>query len=67
MTKRSSTIKDQIKTALDGRTIRWLSFKVMIPENEISMKMSGKKKFTEEELDRINAILNSKIKLKILA
>lgn len=53
-------IPEQIKTALDGRTQRWLSFEVRIPEQELSKKMNGSLEFTEDELKSIEERLNFK-------
>lgn len=46
-------LREAIKTALDGRTNRWLSVEVKIPEIELSKKLLGKAYFTEDELRRI--------------
>lgn len=54
------TISEQIKKALDGRTQRWLSFEVRIPEQELSKKMKGVTSFTPEELTAIEERLNFK-------
>lgn len=55
------TIPQQIEVALDGRTQRWLSLKVNIPESDLSKKMTGKMDFTEDEISRINEALSSQI------
>lgn len=57
------SIPDQVRDALDGRTQRWLSFNVKIPESDLSKKMNNSVPFTQEEIDRINAVLKSNIKL----
>lgn len=62
MPKTEISIPDQIKTALDGRTQRWLSFEVRIPEPDLSKKMKGTLDFTEEELKSIQERLKFKIK-----
>ena len=62
MAKVEVSIPEQIKTALDGRTQRWLSFEVRIAEPELSKKMNGALDFTEEEIAAIEARLNFKIK-----
>ena len=54
-------IPDQIKTALDGRTQRWLSFEVRIPEPELSKKMNGVLDFTSAEITAIEERLKFKI------
>jgi len=61
-TKIKISIPDQIKEALDGRTQRWLSFEVRIPEQELSKKMNNVLSFTEEELAAIEVRLNFKFK-----
>lgn len=58
------TVAEQVLTALDGRTQRWLSLRAQIPESELSRKMNGKIKFTKLEIDHINSVLGSQIKLK---
>ncbi len=63
MEKVELTIPEQIKIALDGRTQRWLSFKVEIPESDFSKKMNGVLAFTKEEIERINNRLSVNIKL----
>lgn len=60
-TTTKSSIQEQIKQALDGRTQRWLCFKAEIPESELSRKMKGKEEFTKEEINRINILLNCNI------
>lgn len=62
MPKTEISIPDQIKTALDGRTQRWLSFEVRIPEPDLSKKMKGTLDFTEEELKSIQERLKFNIK-----
>lgn len=57
------SIPEQIKSALDGRTQRWLSLEVKIPEADLSKKMNGVDSFvfTQEEVDRINTRLGCNI------
>ncbi len=55
-------IIDQIKVALDGRTQRWLSKKTGIRTTDLSMKMTGKMLFSDEELKAISQVLGVKIK-----
>lgn len=62
MAKEVLTIPEQIKVALDGRTQRWLSFKVEIAESELSKKMNGDLDFSDDEIKRINERLKSTIK-----
>lgn len=57
------TISEQVKIALDGRTQRWLSFGARIPEYELSKKMNNLVDFTEDEVNRINEVLKSEIKI----
>lgn len=63
MKKEKKTIRDQIIIALDGRTQRWLSYEVRIPEVELSRKMKGFMPFTQDELKRIETRLNYKFEL----
>jgi len=62
MAKVEISIPEQIKVALDGRTQRWLSFEVRIPESDLSKKMTGDMDFSEDELKSIQERLNFKIK-----
>ena len=57
-----TSLADQVEKAMDGRTQRWLALEAKIPESELSRKMNGISEFTEEEIDRINLVLKSKIK-----
>jgi hypothetical protein len=52
------SIQEQVAKALDGRTQRWLSFEVRIPEPELSKKMKGILEFSDEELEKISKRLN---------
>ena len=56
------SVPEQVKIALDGRTQRWLSKEVKIPEDLLSKKMNGVMNFTKEEIATINQRLKSKIK-----
>lgn len=60
-TAETMTVGDQIRNALDGRSQRWLSFEVRIPEQELSKKMNGVIVFKPEELERIEKRLNFKL------
>ncbi len=62
MEKVEISIPEQIKTALDGRTQRWLSFEVRIAEQELSKKMNGALDFSEDELKSIEERLSFKFK-----
>lgn len=55
------SMRQQILIAMDGRTFRSFSLDVRILESEFSRKMTGKSKFTQDEIDRINIRLKSKI------
>jgi hypothetical protein len=59
----SATIPNQVRAALDGRTQRWLSFEIRMPETDLSKKLNGELDFTQEELDKINERLKSNIQL----
>lgn len=58
MEKIKLSIPEQVTTALDGRTQRWLSFEVRIPEVELSKKMNGNLEFTPDDLKKIEERLN---------
>jgi hypothetical protein len=49
---------EKIKTALDGRSYRWLSLEIKMPESELSKRMNGRIDFTEDELAKIDERLN---------
>lgn len=53
MKKNKLSIPEQVELALDGRTQRWLSFEVRIPETILSKKMNGIIEFTSDELKKI--------------
>lgn len=55
------TVGKQVKEALDGRSNRWLSLKVGIPESELSKKINDKINFSDEEIYRINKLLKKTI------
>ena len=57
-----SSVPEQIKKALDGRSQRWLAMQLPLPETDFSKRMHGKIDFKKEELAAINKILKSKIK-----
>ncbi len=61
MEKVALSIPEQIKAALDGRTQRWLSFEVRIPEPDLSKKMKGHEVFTDDEVKAIEKRLKVKI------
>lgn len=63
MKKEKKSIPEQVSIALDGRTQRWLSFEVRIPEQELSKKMNGIAEFTSEDLQKIEERLNFKFQL----
>lgn len=56
---------EKIKIALDGRSYRWLSLEIRMPESELSKRMNGKIKFTEDELLAIDRRLNYNLIEKI--
>lgn len=51
-------IAEQITTALDGRTKRWLSFEIRVAEQDLSRKFKGTNEWKEEELEKIQSVLN---------
>lgn len=63
MTGLKQTIGQKVKTALDGRSNRWLSLKVGIAESDISKKLNDKLDFTATEISQINKVLKCEIKL----
>jgi hypothetical protein len=56
-------ISDKIRYAMVGRTQRWLSDQTLIPEDRLSNKMRSRTKWTQEDLDKINKVLNTDFKL----
>lgn len=63
MERTSMSVPTQVEKALDGRPQRWLALRIMMPEDELSKRMNGKKDFSEEEIIKINELLKSKIKV----
>jgi hypothetical protein len=63
MKKTKVSIAEQLAKALDGRTQRWLSFEVRIPEQVLSKKINGVIDFKPEELKKIEDRLNFKFQL----
>jgi hypothetical protein len=63
MKKTKVSIAEQLAKALDGRTQRWLSFEVRIPEQVLSKKINGVIDFKPEELKKIEQRLNFKFHL----
>lgn len=61
MKKSTLSIPEQVSILLDGRTQRWLSFEIKVPESDLSRKMKGSDDFTEEEIEKINTRLNGNI------
>ncbi len=57
------TIPELIKVGLDGRTQKWLSEKTGINTSELSLIMTGRLKTTQNQLDKINNILNLNLKI----
>jgi hypothetical protein len=56
------SIAEQIKTALDGRTQRWLCLRIQMPESDFSNKLKGRYQFSDDELTRIGQVLGVEIK-----
>ena len=54
-------IAEQIVIALDGRTKRWLSFEIRVAEQDLSRKFKGTNDWKEEEIEKIETLLNFKI------
>lgn len=49
---------------MDGRTNRWLSKKTLIAESEISRILNGRLKPTEKQIEKINEVFGTKLKVK---
>lgn len=64
MDKNRQKIIDDVIAALDGRTQRWLALEIKMPENNLSKRMQGVVSFSQDEIDAINARLNSNIILQ---
>lgn len=62
MEKTILSIPKQVEKAMDGRPQRWLALRIMMPEDELSKRMNGKKEFTDEELKKISELLDVKFK-----
>lgn len=56
---------EKIKIALDGRSYRWLSLEIKMPESELSKRMNGKINFTDDELSAIHQRLNNNLIEKV--
>lgn len=54
-------IAEQITKALDGRTKRWLSFEIRVVEQDLSRKFKGTSEWKDEELEKIESVLNFKL------
>lgn len=57
------SISEQIKAALDGRTQRWLAYQIAMAEDKLSNKLNGYDDFNQDELNKINEVLNTSIEL----
>lgn len=55
-------VSEQVVKALDGRPQRWLALRIMMPEDELSKRLNGKKDFSDEEISQINELLKADIK-----
>ncbi len=58
-----SSIPEQVKKALDGRTQRWLALEIKMPEDLLSKKMKGNTAFSKAEIEAINKRLSSNIEM----
>lgn len=63
--KEAKSVGELIKEALDGRTQRWLAYKISMSEDKLSNKIKGLTDFTDSEVATINAILKTKIKCTV--
>ncbi len=61
-TKKAQDIVEQIKTALNGRTQRWLATNTNIPEVDISRRLNRNGEFTWEEVIKIEKALDIEFK-----
>lgn len=61
--RRRKLLGNKIKEALDGRKQYWLAEKLGIPDDYLSNKLNGRKQLTQEELDKINVILDTSFTL----
>ena len=48
----------EIELARDGRTQRWLSFEIRVSEQDLSRKLNGSLEWKEQELVKIEEVLN---------
>lgn len=62
MDKTLTSVPDQVKIALDGRTQRWLALNIKMPETDLSKRMNGTVEFADDEIKQINTLLKSRIK-----
>jgi hypothetical protein len=56
---KKATLGQQIKEALDGRTQRWLALKIEMSEDKLSNKLKDLTPFTDEDLTKINSVLET--------
>lgn len=61
--KKPTEMGKKIIKALDGRTQRWLSQKTDISDVDLSNRINGVFQFTQDQLDRINLILDLNLEL----
>lgn len=54
--KFNKSIVPKIKEKLDGRPQRWLALKIEMSETEMSNKMQGITKFSEDDLKKIGEV-----------
>lgn len=60
--KKIEAIKKVIKSYFN-RNQAWLAKEVGMSEAQLSRKMNGSKEWTQEELDKINTVLGTKLKI----
>jgi len=58
-----TSVPNQVRIALDGRTQRWLALEIKMPEAVLSKKMKGTEPFTKDEVSAINARLSCNIEM----
>lgn len=61
-TKNKQSIGDQIRGHFQ-RNQSWLARQIGMSESQLSNKMKNKKDWTQEELDKINKVLGTDLKL----
>lgn len=61
--KPNDNIGKKIKEALDGRTQRWLAVQVGMTDVDLSNRINGIHQFNQEQLDKINLVLDLNLEI----